>query len=159
MLQSRYVTGAADERPHPDALRSWGHQHTQTLRVAQIILKTLLQLLEALVYLVPLAPFLVVLKSSSDGETGALCASEVPYARKSLLQSHHTPSSDQLLALADLELQVTKLFDVIFRDAAGNGFIEQVEETDDYPREDTRKAIDGGFEYISACLNGKRCLE
>ena len=125
------------------------------IRPTTLKLKTLLQLLEALVHLLPLAPFLVVLKSPSDRKTRTLRTSEVPYACKSLFQAHHSPSSDQLLALADLELQVAKLFDVLFRDAAGNGFVEQVEETDDYTGEDTCQAIDGSFECVSARFDAK----
>ena len=100
-------------------------------------LKTLLQLLEALVQLLPLAPFLVILKATSDRKTCTLCATEVPNACKSLLQANHAPPSHQLLALTDLELQVTELLDVLFCDAAGNGLVEQVEQANDYAREDT----------------------
>ena len=145
-----YVTG---EQSLPDTLRFIDiHRRYMLL---ELNLETLLQFLEVLVYVLPLAPFLVVLESSGDGKTRTLCTSEIPHACKSLLQAHDSPPSYQLLALADLELQVAKLFDVVFSDAAGNGFVEQVEETDDYAREDTRKTVDGSFDCVSARFDAR----
>ena len=88
----------ASEQPQLEAPKGW----VIDVRIRWITLKleTLLQLLETLVDLLPLAPFLVILEATSDGKTGALGTTEVPHARKSLLQADHYPGVTNNLHIA-----------------------------------------------------------
>lgn len=120
-------------------------------------LEALLELLEALVDLLPLSPLLVaLLETASNRQTGTLVATDTPNARNGLLQTDNTPARDELLALANLELQVAHLLDFLLRDALGEAVVEEVEETDNNAREAACQSVNGG--NAADCKDWKKVL-
>lgn len=106
-------------------------------------LQTFLQLLEALVDLLPLTPLLVIFETTSNWQTSAVRTTHVPDSSESLFQANDAPARHQLLALADLELQVPELLHVFLRDAVCQAVVEHVEQTNDYFREAACQTVNG----------------